>query len=201
MIVARAHCGRQEGTWEFTLRTADGEEVFKAGDVEPGVTGERLELLTVVRALEALDQASCVTVITDSRYVDRGVLHGLAEWRRQGWIWECFGEWTPVKNSDLWQRLDRALEVHQVTFRRLRIDAPHALHGTHRPTDSHRDRVRLERPNPAARTSARPDEPLAKRRLRPAPVARRDAPAVEHAELLAPLRRVLNRILDGLAPA
>jgi hypothetical protein len=51
---------------------------------------------------------------------------GLDEWRRNGWMWECFGELTPIKNRDLWQRLDRCLGFHKLETRRtFRIDGPH----------------------------------------------------------------------------
>jgi ribonuclease HI len=50
---------------------------------------------------------------------------GLAEWRENGWHWEHFGHMHPVKHADLWQRLDRALGIHEVQCRTLRIDAPH----------------------------------------------------------------------------
>ena len=106
-----------------------------------------------------------------------------------------------MKNSDLWQRLDRALEVHQVAFRRLRVDAPHALQGTHSRTDSHRHRVRLERPS-----FEQPAAPRTPQR-EPARIARATREAVttsgepRSGELLAPLRWALNRLFDGLAPA
>ena len=49
----------------------------------------------------------------------------MAEWRENNWQWEHYGEMLPVKNADLWQRLDRALEIHDVQWRTLRFDAPH----------------------------------------------------------------------------
>ena len=75
---------------------------------------QRLELLAVVRGLEALAQPSRVTLVTPSRYVNRGLAYGLAEWRANGWQWEHFGQMVPVKNRDLWQRVDRALAIHEV---------------------------------------------------------------------------------------
>lgn len=83
-------------------------------DHEPAACGERLELLAVVRGLEALDGPARVTLVTRSRYVSRGMKHGLAEWRANEWRWERFGRIVPVKDSDLWQRVDRALLFHQV---------------------------------------------------------------------------------------
>ena len=67
--------------WQFALRSADGSEQIEAADVEPGLQGERLELLTVVRALESLDQPSQVTLVGCSRYVRNGMQYGLPDGR------------------------------------------------------------------------------------------------------------------------
>jgi len=83
-------------------------------DEETAACGERLELLAVVRGLEALDGPTRVTLVTKSRYVSRGIRSGLAEWRANDWQWERFGRIVPVKDHDLWQRVDRALLFHAV---------------------------------------------------------------------------------------
>ncbi len=115
------------GHWQFTLRSADGTEQVHAADVEPGLQGERLELLTVVRALESLDQPSQVTLMGCSSYIRNGMQYGLPEWQTNGWRWEFFGQMVPVKNFDLWQRMERAMRFHQVECCRRRFDGPHAL--------------------------------------------------------------------------
>jgi ribonuclease HI len=119
--------GRRGGRWHFVLEALDGESVIEAGEHEPDPTtrGERLELLSVVRGLEALDQPSRVTLITPSRYVRRGLRFGLEEWRHNRWRWEHFGKLVPIKNQDLWQRVDRALRYHEVKCRWWRLDADH----------------------------------------------------------------------------
>jgi len=117
--------GADAGHWKFVLRHADGSQRLTAEDVEPGVCGERLELLTIVRGLEALDQPSRVTLMTSSSYVREGIRRGVVEWRKNGWRWERFGQMVPVKNLDLWQRVDRAMQFHQVDCRTYRIDPPH----------------------------------------------------------------------------
>ena len=134
----------EPGEWHFVLQTADHQTVMDVRDTEPDLRGERLELLTVVRGLEALDQPSKVDVFTSSRYVRHGIEYGIPQWRRDGWTWESFGQMTPIKNADLWQRLERALRIHVVTvpafnprFRiasgdRLRVDA--AQRGVPSPT-------------------------------------------------------------------
>lgn len=157
-----SHVERQspQGHWKFVLEAADGTAKFEASDCEPEIRGERLELLAVVRALEALDQPSRVTLFTESRYVRRGISYGLDQWRRAGWTWECFGQMVPIKNRDLWQRVDRALKYHRLESRRLRVDAGHlpsaALH-THpeapKPVATTVQRQRSRRP--LRRTSRR----------------------------------------------
>lgn len=122
-----ANAGRPQsevGQWRFVLETVDGKTRFEAEDEEPEPEESRLALLAVVRGLEALAQPSRVTVVTTSRYVSRGFLFGLQEWRANGWRWERFGEMTPIKNQDLWQRIDRAMQFHQVECRVWRFDMP-----------------------------------------------------------------------------
>ena len=114
------------GRWQFVLKTEDGSEHFEAADIEPGVCGERLDLLTVVRALESLDQPSRVTLVGCSPYVRQGMDYGLSQWRDNGWRWEFFGQMVPVKNGDLWQRMDQALQFHRVDCRIRRFDPPHS---------------------------------------------------------------------------
>jgi hypothetical protein len=109
------------------LRTADGSGRLVVDDVEPNTQGERLELLAVVRGLESLEQPSTVTLLTRSNYVREGIRYGVSEWRENGWRWENFGRMVPVKNADLWQRIDRALEFHKVECRLRRFDPPHGM--------------------------------------------------------------------------
>jgi hypothetical protein len=86
--------------------------------------GERLELLAVVRGLEALDGPARVTLVTRSRYVSRGIRFGITEWRANEWQWERFGRVVPVKDHDLWQRVDRALLFHRVECQSWQFEAP-----------------------------------------------------------------------------
>jgi ribonuclease HI len=104
------------GRWRFVLESADGTARLEAADEEPA-SGQRLELLAIVRGLEALDQPSRVTLVTGSRYVSRGIRFGLTQWREDGWQWERYGEMIPIKDGDLWQRVDQALQFHVVECR------------------------------------------------------------------------------------
>lgn len=111
--------------WKFLLKSPDGSTHLEAEDAEPNAYGERLELLALVRGLEAIPEPSRVTLVTPSKYVNRGLAYGLEQWRSNGWQWEHFGQMVPVKNRDLWQRVDRALEFHELVSRSWRLDAAH----------------------------------------------------------------------------
>ena len=76
--------------WHFTLEPVGGGEVLEASDFEP-LSNARLELLAVVRGLEALDQPSRVTLLTASRSVTKGLRHRLREWKENDWKWERLG--------------------------------------------------------------------------------------------------------------
>jgi ribonuclease HI len=104
----------REARWTFVLQSVDAEEHFSATDSEHETRASRLELLAVVRGLEALDQPSRVTLLTRSRYVRRGIRRELNHWRDRRWRWERFGKLVPIRDHDLWQRVDRALQYHQV---------------------------------------------------------------------------------------
>jgi ribonuclease HI len=107
----------QGGSWRFVLENVATGETFSATDAEPIECHERLELLAVVRGLEAIDHSARVTLVTKSRYVNRGLKRGLSDWRANGWHWERFGRVVPVRDHDLWKRVDRALNYHQVDCR------------------------------------------------------------------------------------
>jgi ribonuclease HI len=112
------------GRWRFILEQIGCAARIEEADLEPGVTGERLQLLAVVRGLEALEQESRVTLITSSKYVGRGIRRGLTQWRRNDWKWERFGILTLIKNHDLWQRIDRAMQFHHINCRVWQFDPP-----------------------------------------------------------------------------
>jgi len=71
-----------------------------------------------VRGLEALDDPSWVYLATESRYVRHGLKYGLHQWKANNWRWENYGVWEPIKNADLWQRVDRAMDIHKLAWQR-----------------------------------------------------------------------------------
>ncbi|MBX3418807.1 MAG: hypothetical protein KF851_14470 [Pirellulaceae bacterium] len=111
------------GQWRFVLQEVDGSNRLEVSDSEPGVCGERLQLLAVLRGLEAIDGAASVTLVTSSRYVVHGIRFGLEQWRENEWQWERFGEMTSISNLDLWRRVDHALKFHSVECRVWRLQA------------------------------------------------------------------------------
>jgi ribonuclease HI len=106
--------GRGLPRWRFTLQSVGSDERLTAADLEATSRRSRLELLAVVRGLEALDCPSRVTLLTRSRYVSRGLRRQLSQWREHKWQWERFGSMAPIRDYDLWRRIDRALEFHTV---------------------------------------------------------------------------------------
>ncbi|MCA9236442.1 MAG: hypothetical protein KDA44_13295 [Planctomycetales bacterium] len=125
LLFAEAQFDEADGScWRFSLEHVASGVTFSASDGEPIDCAERMELLAVVRGLEALDEPARVTLVTKSRYVSRGLRRGLAEWRHNGWQWERFGKLVPVRDWDLWRRVDKALEFHRVDCRLWQFEAP-----------------------------------------------------------------------------
>lgn len=103
--------------WRFVLEDIHSGTKFEANDREVGAAPDRTALVAVLRGLEALEQPSRVTLVTTSRYVFRGLQYGLTEWRENDYSWEHFGSVQPIRNADLWKRIDRTLAFHQVQCR------------------------------------------------------------------------------------
>ena len=107
----------QRGRWRFVLEDLVSGERTEATDQEIACAPDRSALVAVLRGLEALEQPSRVTLVTTSRYVSRGLQYGLTEWRDNDYSWEHFGAVQPIRNADIWKRIDRALAYHQVQCR------------------------------------------------------------------------------------
>jgi ribonuclease HI len=101
------------GGWAYILRhPASGKEVERNGG-EALTTNNRMELMAVIRGLEALKRDSRVELWSDSQYVLKGLKEWLAGWKAKGWK---TANKSPVKNQDLWQELDQLKTRHHVTF-------------------------------------------------------------------------------------
>jgi ribonuclease HI len=113
------------GGWGALLQAQDGDRVVKERELKGGAattTNNRMELLAAITALESLTRPSEVTVVTDSAYVKNGVTAWLHGWKRNGWKTAAK---KPVKNEDLWRRLDTAQARHRVTWEWVKGHAGH----------------------------------------------------------------------------
>ncbi len=112
------------GRWRFVLEDIVTGTKIEASDCEASDHVDRVSLLAVTRGLEALEQPSRVTLVTTSRYVARGLQYGLVEWRENDYCWEHFGSIQPIRNADLWRRVDVALRFHEVQCRWMSQESP-----------------------------------------------------------------------------
>jgi ribonuclease HI len=108
------------GGWAAILRWRGTEKELSGA--EPMTTNNRMELMAAIMGLEALRRPSTVCLSTDSLYLKDGITRWIHAWKRNGWR---TADKKPVKNSDLWQRLENALERHRVSFEWVRGHAGH----------------------------------------------------------------------------
>jgi len=108
------------GGWGVVLRYKGREKTLYGG--EPHTTNNRMELMAAIAGLEALKRGSQVALTTDSQYVKRGITEWMADWKRRGWR---TADRKPVKNVDLWQRLDEVVGRHQVSWHWVRGHTGH----------------------------------------------------------------------------
>ena len=113
------------GGWGVLLQAKDGDTVVKERELsggEPETTNNQMELMAAISALETLARTSRITIITDSAYVKNGVTTWIHGWKRNGWK---TSNKKPVKNVDLWQRLDAAQAEHTVVWQWVKGHAGH----------------------------------------------------------------------------
>ena len=108
------------GGWGALLRYGDSEKELYGGAA--GTTNNRMELMAAIAALEALKRPSRVRLTTDSTYVKNGITQWLPNWKRRNW--RTAGK-KPVKNADLWRRLEAAMAPHQVEWAWVKGHAGH----------------------------------------------------------------------------
>ncbi|WP_157665258.1 RNase H family protein [Mariniblastus fucicola] len=106
------------GRWRFVLEsmTSDDDRI-EVSERESDIKGERLQLLAVVRGVEALEQPSRLTLITSSAYVGKRIRKGFDRWIENEWRWERFGALKPIKDADLWKRIHAATLIHKIECR------------------------------------------------------------------------------------
>lgn len=108
------------GGWGALLRYKGREKELSGG--EAATTNNRMELLAAIMALEALKRPSLVDLHTDSTYLRDGITKWIHGWKRNGWKTAAK---KPVKNVDLWQRLEQALAPHEVRWHWVKGHAGH----------------------------------------------------------------------------
>ncbi|MCX9157082.1 ribonuclease HI [Niveibacterium sp. 24ML] len=99
------------GGWGAILRSAGHEKELFGG--EPATTNNRMEMMAVIRALQALTRPVSVRVHTDSQYVQKGISEWIHGWKRRGWK---TADNKPVKNDDLWRELDQLASLHKIEW-------------------------------------------------------------------------------------
>jgi ribonuclease HI len=110
------------GGWAAILIYGDHEKELKGGELL--TTNNRMELMAAIAALEALNRSCVVDIHTDSQYLRNGIMAWIKQWKNNGWR---TADKKPVKNEDLWKRLDAALAQHRVRWHWVRGHAGHNI--------------------------------------------------------------------------
>lgn len=109
------------GGWGAVLRAGRHEKEIYGGEAVS--TNNRMELMAAIAALESLKRPCAVVLTTDSQYLRKGITEWLPQWKRRGWK---TADKKPVKNADLWERLERASSPHRIDWRWIKGHAGHA---------------------------------------------------------------------------
>jgi len=108
------------GGWGVLLRAGGREKELCGGEAQ--TTNNRMELMAVIEGLLSLKERSQVRVYTDSQYVQKGISEWIHSWKRRGWL---TADKKPVKNVDLWKRLDEISRAHDVEWHWVKGHAGH----------------------------------------------------------------------------
>ena len=109
------------GGWGTLIRYQQHEKVLYGGEI--ATTNNRMELMAVIRGLEALTRPCTVVVTSDSKYLLQGIQEWLPNWKKRQWL---TADRKPVKNSDLWRRLDELTQPHQIRWQWVKGHSGHA---------------------------------------------------------------------------
>lgn len=99
------------GGWGVVLRYSGHEKLLKGAETH--TTNNRMELSAAIAGLNALKEAACISLTTDSQYVRKGVLEWMPQWKLRGWK---TADKKPVKNQDLWEKLDQLIQAHKIEW-------------------------------------------------------------------------------------
>ena len=124
VIYTDGACSGNPGPGGWGAVMISGEHVKDICGGEPGSTNNRMELMAAIQALEALKKPCKVELHTDSTYVMKGISEWIFGWKKRGWK---TADNKPVKNDDLWRRLDAARARHEVSWNWVKGHAGHEL--------------------------------------------------------------------------
>ena len=114
------------GGWAYLLRHPESGKELEGSGGEPETTNNRMELTAVVEGLGTLKRPTKVELFTDSVYVGKGLSEWMKNWKRNDWRRREKGRWAPVKNEDLWRRLDELSQLHHIKYTRVAGHSGHA---------------------------------------------------------------------------
>ena len=104
------------GGWAFLIRDLATGNILEGLGAEPATTNNRMELMAVIRGLQALDHPASIELVTDSNYVGKGLTAWMPAWKANNWRRRERNRWVKVKNEDLWRQLDHLLQCHRLHF-------------------------------------------------------------------------------------
>ena len=107
------------GGWAFLLRHPKTDKKLEKSGGERETTNNRMELTAVIEGLSALNRPTHVELFTDSVYVGKGMSEWMPKWKSNGWRRREGQQWKPIKNEDLWRRLDQLVTKHHVKYTRV----------------------------------------------------------------------------------
>lgn len=113
------------GGWAFILRCTKTNKELERSDGDPESTNNRMELMAVIKGLEALKEPCHVELYADSTYVLNGMSQWMAGWKKRGWKRKSGSKLLPVKNVELWQQLDALMVEHEIDFKHVKGHAGH----------------------------------------------------------------------------
>jgi ribonuclease HI len=124
VIYSDGACSGNPGPGGWGAVMISGDHVRDICGGEPATTNNRMELMAAIQALEALKKPCKVELHTDSTYVMKGISEWIHGWKKRGWL---TADKKPVKNDDLWRRLDIARGKHDVTWKWVKGHSGHPL--------------------------------------------------------------------------
>ncbi|MCG8448889.1 MAG: ribonuclease HI [Pirellulales bacterium] len=107
------------GGWAYLLRHPATDKQLENSGAQQNTTNNRMELQAVIEGLAALKRPTQVELFTDSVYVGKGMSQWMPKWKTNGWKRKEGKKLLPIKNEDLWRRLDELLQTHQVNYHRV----------------------------------------------------------------------------------